>query len=115
MATDGSMISGRVDDVIKNEDNENDLVAVSEGGQCIKCMGFFSIMILLPALVFMFIHLGNNDWKFKVSEEEVKEPTYEDIDIPSVSLCEGDILFGQSVSDVFDDNFKKNEYIDDVL
>ena len=67
IATDGSMISGRVDDIIKTDaEDEKDLVAVSEGGQCLKCMGFFSIMILLPALVFMFIHLGNNNWKFKI-------------------------------------------------
>ena len=112
IATDGSMISGRVDDVMRTEEDQKDLVAVGEGGQCMKCLGFFSIMILLPALVFMFIHLGNNDWKFKIGDGEID---YKDIEIPSVKNCNGEFLLGRSIKDVFNDDFKKHAYIDDEL
>jgi hypothetical protein len=87
IATDGSMLSARADDVLYTEaEDEKDFVEVGEGGQCIKCVGFFSLMILLPGLVFMFIHLGNNDWKFNFSDSDSKDViTFKDIDIPSVS------------------------------
>jgi len=105
--TDGSMITLRQDDVLKTEgEDEKDLVPVSEGGQCAKCFLFFSIMILLPALVFMFIHLGNNDWKFKIEQQPEPKKTFEDIVIPSISNCGGEFLFSEKIDDIFGTDFK---------
>jgi hypothetical protein len=92
--------------VLHTEAEDENLVAVSEGGQCLKCIGFFSLMILLPALVFIFIHLGNNDWKFKFGKQDKNAITFEDINIPSVSKCTGEILFNNYVSDVFKGEYK---------
>lgn len=73
-------------------------------------------MILLPALVFMLIHLGNNDWKFKISDaDENDEPnTIEDIFIPSVTNCNGEFLFSENVGSKFGGDYKKVEVIDGV-
>ena len=112
MMTDGSMISGRATDVVQTD--SKDEVEVSEGGQCGKCILFFSIMILLPALVFMFIHLGNNNWKFKIEDDPDQDPkkTIEDILIPSVQTCRGEFLFNRDVAGKFGDDFKKKELVD---
>ena len=48
-------------------EDEKDLENVNQRSICRKLIGFLSFMILLVVLVFVFIHLVNNGWKFDFS------------------------------------------------